>query len=67
VSLRPLSFLGLIGVLQQHGLTLALVAQWVALCRARHSGAVTFELAEGRIRSLRATPSARQQRRLLHD
>jgi len=66
VSLRQPSLLGLLGVLQQHGLTFAHLAAFVAACRAQHSGPVIFQLAEGRIRAVTVESPARQTR-LAHD
>ena len=66
MSLRAPSLIGLLGVLQQHGLTYAQLAAFVAACQARHSGPVVFQVAQGRIRTLEVQPSRKQQR-LAHD
>jgi hypothetical protein len=66
VSLRAPSLIGLLGVLQRHGLTYAMLAACVAACRAEHSGQVILQVAHGRIRSVEVQPSA-PQRRLAHD
>ena len=58
--------LGLLAVLQQHGLTYAQLGEFAALCRARQSGQVTFQVAEGRIRSVAAT-TTRKRLRLVPD
>jgi hypothetical protein len=66
VSLRAPSVIGLVGVLQQHGLTYAQLAAFVAACRAGHNGPVLFRLSQGRIQALEVQPSARAKR-LAHD
>jgi hypothetical protein len=66
MSLRAPSLLGLLGVLQQHGLTYAQLAAFVAACRSRHRGHVIFEVADGHIRAITVQSSARE-RRLAHD
>jgi len=66
VSLRAPSLLGLVGVLQQHGLTYAQLAAFVAAVRAHHSGPVVFQVARGRIRSCEVS-SSKLPRRLAHD
>ena len=66
MSLRAPSLIGLLGVLQQHGLTYAQLAAFVAACRARHNGALVFRVSQGRIQALEVQPSQRAQR-LLHD
>lgn len=66
MSLRAPSVIGLVGVLQQHGLTYAQLAAFVAACRAQHSGPVLFRLSQGRIERLEVQPSQRSQR-LAHD
>jgi hypothetical protein len=66
MSLRAPSLLGLLGVLQHHGLTYAQLAVFVAACQAQHSGPVVFQVAQGRIRSVAVEPSKKQQR-LAHD
>jgi len=66
MSLRAPSLIGLVGVLQQHGLTYAQLAAFVAACQARHSGPVVFQVAQGRIRSVEVQASKAQQR-LVHD
>jgi hypothetical protein len=57
MSLRAPSLLGLLGLLQQHGLTHAQLAAFVAACQTRHSGPVVFQVAQGRIRSVEVQPS----------
>jgi len=66
MSLRAPSVIGLIGVLQQHGLTAAQLAAFVAACQARHNGPVVFRLSQGRIQAVEVRTSQRQQR-LPHD
>jgi hypothetical protein len=66
VSLRAPSVIGLVGVLQQHGLTYAHLAAFVAACRAAHNGPVLFRLSQGRIQACEVQPSARAKR-LAHD
>lgn len=68
MSLRAPSLLGLLAVLQKHGLTYAQLAAFVAAVREQHSGPVVFQVAQGRIRSIAVQESqARERRRLLHD
>ena len=67
MSLRAPSLLALLGVLQQHGLTYAQLAAFVAACRAQHSGPITFQVARGHIRSIEVQPSAKQRRAVRHD
>ena len=67
MSLRAPSLIGLLGILQQHGLTYALFATFVRACQAHHSGPIVFQVAEGRIRSVEVHVSVRQQRVLQHD
>lgn len=66
MSLYAPSVIGLVGVLQQHGLTYAQLAAFVAACRAHHNGPVVFRLSEGRIQTLEVQTSERP-RRLQHD
>jgi hypothetical protein len=47
--MRIPSLIGLLGALQQRGLTAQHLTTFVALCQARHTGAVVFHLREGRI------------------
>ena len=67
MSLRAPSVIGLVGVLQQHGLTYAQLAAFVAACRAEDSGPVVFQVAQGRIRSVEVQASRRTRERLSHD
>jgi hypothetical protein len=67
MSLRAPSLLGLLGLLQQHGLTYAQLAAFVAACQARHSGPVVFQVAQGRIRSVEVHPPRRRSREPQHD
>jgi hypothetical protein len=67
MSVRAPSVIGLVGVLQQHGLSYAQLAAFVAACRAAHSGPVVFQVAEGRIRSVEVQASRRRRERLAHD
>jgi hypothetical protein len=60
MSLRAPTLLGLLGLLQQHGLTHAQLAAFVAACQARHSGPVVFQVAQGRIRSVEVHPPRRR-------
>jgi hypothetical protein len=66
MSLRAPSLMGLVGVLQQHGLTWSMIAACVAACRAQHSGTVIFQVAEGRIRSV-TVEGPKEARQLAHD
>lgn len=65
MSLRAPSLLALVSQLQQHGLTYAQLAAFVAACRAEHSGPVVFQVVRGRIRLIEIQSSAK--RRLAHD
>lgn len=67
MSLRAPSVIGLVGILQQHGLTYAHLAAFVAACRARQNGPVLFRLSQGRIQTFEVQESERSRRRLLHD
>ena len=66
MSLRAPSVIGLVGVLQQHGLSYTHLAAFVAACRARHNGPVLFRLSQGRIQALEVQASERSKR-LQHD
>jgi hypothetical protein len=62
------SLLGLLGILQRHGLTYAQLAAFVAACQAQHSGPVVFRLTQGRIRGLDVqSPRQLPQRYPSHD
>jgi len=67
VSLRAPSLIGLLGVLQQHGLSYAQMLEFATACRNQHSGPVVFQVAQGRIRTIEVQPSRRQRERLAHD
>jgi hypothetical protein len=67
MSLRAPPVMGLVGILQQHGLSYAQLAAFVAACRAAHSGPVVFQVAQGRIRSVEVQESRRTRERLAHD
>ena len=67
MSLRAPSLLFLVTYLQRQGLTYAHLREWATLCQERHSGQVTFELTEGRIRTVHATPSGTRRPQLVHD
>jgi hypothetical protein len=45
--MRVPSLIGLMGFLQQRGLTAQHLTTFVALCQARHTGSVVFHLREG--------------------
>jgi hypothetical protein len=57
--MRIPSLIGLLGTLQQHGLTAQHLTTFVALCQARHTGSVVFHLREGRIQLVEGVASCR--------
>lgn len=54
------SVIALIGILQDHGLTVDALEDWVALCQRRSTGSVLFDIREGQIE----TYDERRKRRL---
>jgi hypothetical protein len=67
MRLRTLSVLGLFGVLQRHGLSEAMLRTWVEACERQHTGQVTVQLTQGRMRSLETTAISTRRPRLAHD
>jgi hypothetical protein len=60
--MRIPSLIGLLGLLQQRGLTAEHLTTLVRCCQARHTGAVVFHLREGRIQLVEGV-AARQAAR----
>jgi hypothetical protein len=67
VRLRTLSIIGMLNVLQQHGLTEAMLREWVRACADKHTGQVTFQVTQGRLRSLDVTAVSTRRLRLTPD
>jgi hypothetical protein len=60
--MRVPSLIGLLGFLQQYGLTAQHLTTFVAFCQARHTGSVVFHLREGRIQLVEGVPSRQDPR-----